>query len=85
MTPRQRRFVLEYLIDANATRAARRAGYRAGSLRGIVPRLLRNPEVRAALAAAMAERARRSGLAPERVLDELAVLCSTRHKPGRMT
>ena len=27
MTPRQRRFVEEYLVDLNAARAAKRAGY----------------------------------------------------------
>ena len=27
MTPRQRRFIIEYLIDLNATQAAIRAGY----------------------------------------------------------
>ncbi len=30
MTPRQRRFVEEYLVDLNATQAAKRAGYNPG-------------------------------------------------------
>jgi phage terminase small subunit len=71
MTPRQRRFVLEYLIDANGVQAARRAGYRRRDRGGGVTRLLRHPEIRAALDAAMAARARRTGVTVERVLDEL--------------
>lgn len=31
MTKKQKRFVEEYLIDLNATQAAIRAGYKAGS------------------------------------------------------
>ena len=71
MTPRQRRFVLEYLIDANALRAARRAGYHMELSHGNLSKLLRKPAVRAALEDAMAARARRTGITPERVLDEL--------------
>ncbi|HUZ75802.1 MAG TPA: terminase small subunit [Stellaceae bacterium] len=71
MTPRQHRFVLEYLLDANATQAARRAGYRTRASHGIVNALLHDPTVRAALGQAMAARARRTGITAERVLDEL--------------
>ena len=70
MTPRRRRFVEEYLVDLNAQAAARRAGYSAGNKDHA--RLARTPEVAAAIAAAMAERSRRTGITADAVLAELA-------------
>ena len=58
LTPRQERFVDEYLIDLNATQAAIRAGYAGYSERGAhVPgaELLTNRKVSAAVEKAMAE------------------------------
>lgn len=68
LSDRQCRFVEEYLIDLNATQAAARAGYnpRGGWL------LLKRPAVRAAVAAAMAARSRRTEITADRVLDEYA-------------
>lgn len=71
LTPRQRRFVEEYLIDLNARSAARRAGFSPGS-RNYPSRLMRNPEIARAIAQAMAERAERTGITRERVLAEYA-------------
>lgn len=51
LTPRQQRFVQEYLVDLNATQAAIRAGYSARSAYSTGERLLRNAEVAAAVAA----------------------------------
>lgn len=42
MTPRQARFVDEYLVDANGTQAAIRAGYGAAGARVAAHRLLTN-------------------------------------------
>ena len=72
MTPRQRRFVDEYLIDLDGRHAAIRAGYGRSGAKDRGYKLLRRPEVAAAIAAAMAERARRTGITPDRVLEELA-------------
>lgn len=72
LTPRQRRFVDEYLIDLDGTHAAIRAGYRRSAAKHYGSHLLRRPDVAAAIAAAMAERSRRTGITPERVLEELA-------------
>jgi phage terminase small subunit len=72
MTPKECRFVREYLIDLNATAAARRAGYSAASARSIGPRLLKRPELRDALAAARRALAERTAVTPERVVAELA-------------
>jgi len=50
MTPKQRRFVEEYLIDRNPTHAARRAGYNPKWAKNTGWRTLKHPEVRRALA-----------------------------------
>lgn len=50
LTPKQRRFVDEYLIDWNGTRAAKAAGYSAGTAHSIANENLSKPEIQAALA-----------------------------------
>jgi phage terminase small subunit len=72
MTPRQKRFVDEYLRDANGTRAAIRAGYAEVSARHHAHNLLRRPEIAAAIAEAEAARAERLRVSADRVLEELA-------------
>jgi hypothetical protein len=51
LTERQKRFVLEYSVDANGGRAAVAAGYSASGARVTAHRLLTNANVRQALAA----------------------------------
>ena len=46
-TDRERRFVLEYLLDKNGTQAALRAGYSKGGAANVAHRLLKNPIVKA--------------------------------------
>ena len=63
MTPKQARFVDEYLIDMNATQAAIRAGYSKRRADAIGYENLRKPEISHAIAerrAALAERAQRT-------------------------
>lgn len=72
MIPKRRRFVEEYLIDLNATRAARRAGYSQRSAARQGSRLLRIPEVTAAIARAQNERSERTRVTADRVVTELA-------------
>ncbi len=74
MTPKQERFVQEYLIDLNATQAATRAGYSARTANEQGARLLANVSVRLRLQAAMKERAERTHITQDRVLQELARL-----------
>ena len=74
MTPRQERFVEEYLVDLNATQAAIRAGYSARSARGNAYGLLKRPEVKAAVARGRARLARSSQVTAERVIQEYATL-----------
>jgi phage terminase small subunit len=72
MTPKQCRFVEEYLIDLNAAHAARRAGYSERSAAQQGYNLLRDKTVAAAIAKEQAARATRTGVTADRVIIELA-------------
>lgn len=72
LTPKQARFVAEYLIDLNAAAAARRAGYSERTADRIGHENLRKPEIAAAVSEAQADRARRTEITQDRVLQELA-------------
>lgn len=72
MTPKQQRFVDEYLIDLNATQAAIRSGYSAKTAASIGDENLRKPVIAAALQEAMQKRADRTEITQDRVLRELA-------------
>ena len=72
ITPKQQRFVSEYLIDLNATQAAIRAGYsvKGAHVRGA--ELLRNRKAADAIQKAMAERGKRTEIEADDVIRELA-------------
>lgn len=72
MTKKQKRFVEEYLIDLNATQAAIRAGYSPETAQQIGSENLSKPVISSAIAKAMAERAKRTGVNADRVVMELA-------------
>lgn len=71
LTSRQARFVEEYLLDLNATAAARRSGYSAKTAEQQGPRLLGNVEVALAIREAQAARSARVQLSADGVLQEL--------------
>ena len=70
LTPKQARFVEEFLIDLNATQAAIRSGYAHPTTQG--PRLLENVGVATAIAAAQAGRSKRTEINSDWVLSRLA-------------
>jgi phage terminase small subunit len=74
LTPKQSRFIQEYLIDLNATQAAIRAGYskKTAEVQGSV--LLRNLKVADAVSKAQAKTADRVEITKERWLAELALV-----------
>lgn len=72
LTPKQERFVEEYLVDLNATQAAIRAGYSPKSANEIAAENLAKPSIRARIDQAIAERSRRTGINQDRVIRELA-------------
>ena len=74
LTPKQQRFVQEYLVDLNAAAAARRTGYSvrsASQASATGCRLLRNRAVREAIRLAMLERQRRTELSADYVIATL--------------
>ena len=71
LTPKQARFVQEYLIDLNAAQAAIRAGYSAKTARVIGHENLTKPDIAAAIEKAMAERAERTEVTADLVVGEL--------------
>ena len=74
LTPKQCRFVDEYLIDLNATQAAVRAGYSAKTAEQQGPRLLGNVGVAAAISEAARARSTRTQIDQDRVVQEFARL-----------
>ncbi len=56
LSPKQQRFVEEYLIDLNATQAAVRAGYSKKTARAIASENLAKPYIQEAVAKAKRER-----------------------------
>jgi len=70
LTAKQAEFVRQYLLDANATQAAARAGYKQPHVQG--PRLLANVSVRAAIDEAVAARAKRARISADQALQEIA-------------
>lgn len=68
LRPKQQRFVHEYLVDLNGTRAAIRAGYSARTAASIANENLRKPEIDAA----RAEMQVRTEVTADRVIQELA-------------
>ena len=74
MTPKQTAFVREYLVDLNASAAARRAGYSERTADVIGHENLGKPEISAAIAAAQEERAKRTEINADWVLTRLAAM-----------
>jgi len=72
LTPRQRLFVQEYLIDLNAKQASIRAGYSPANAEFQGHQLINNPKVKQAIELAMYEREQRTKVTQDRVIEELA-------------
>lgn len=69
LTPKQKRFVGEYLIDLNATQAAIRAGYSQKTANEQGARLLANASVQAAIGKATEQREKRTQITQDYVLN----------------
>lgn len=74
MTPKQQRFVEEYLVDLNATKAAIRAGYSEATAYSIGNENLSKPEIAEAIAAAAAARSQRTAINADYVLSQAVKL-----------
>lgn len=74
LTPKQRLFVEEYLVDMNATQAAIRAGYKKKAAYRTGFENLNKPQIQAALAQRQRQLQRKIEVKQERVLLELCCL-----------
>lgn len=72
LTEKQARFVAEYLVDLNATEAAKRAGYSEKTAYAIGFENLKKPEIQETIREAMDARSERTEITQDRVLQELA-------------
>ena len=86
LTPKQQRFIEEYLIDLNATQAAIRAGYSRNSARQIGDENLSKPGIADAVAKAKRERSEATNIDAEWVLKQAVELhqrCMQEIRPVR--
>jgi phage terminase small subunit len=74
LTPKQRIFVAEYMIDLNATQAAIRAGYSEDSAKQIGTENLAKPAIVEAIENRMEDRAKRTEVTADRIINETAKL-----------
>ena len=74
LTPRQARFVAEYLVDLNATQAAIRAGYSARTADKIGPRLVGESRIAEGISEALTARSERTQITADQVVAELAAI-----------
>lgn len=74
MTPKQARFVDEYLVDLNATQAAIRAGYSARTAEAQASRLLRNVNVSKAIEVRAKAREKRTEITQDKVLTDIEAI-----------
>ena len=74
LTPKQERFCQEYLIDLNATQAAKRAGYSERTAQEQSSRLLSNAMVQTRIQELQQSRSERTQITADNVLREIALL-----------
>lgn len=77
LTEKQKRFVQEYLVDLNASAAARRAGYSEKTTNEQGARLSAKSSVQASIQAAIRQRQKRVEITQDMVMKELAAIAFT--------
>ena len=76
LTPKQARFVEEYLLDLNATQACIRAGYTQKNAASVGSQLLQKTQVQSAISRAKEKRSKESGIDAKWVLENAVDLYS---------
>ena len=74
LTPKQARFVEEYLVDLNATAAAKRAGYSERTAHRAGAQNMQKYAIATQIQAALAKRSKRTEITADRVIKEIARL-----------
>lgn len=85
LTPKEQRFVDEFLIDANATRAALAAGYSPKTADRQGSYLRNRPRVKAAIAKALREQQKRTLIKADQVLLDINDLANKAAKAGEFS
>ena len=83
LKPRQEQFCRQYLVDLNATRAAKRAGYSEKTAHVQGPRLLGNVRVAARIAELQMQTAKRLEVTVDSMLKDLDELCKSAQADGQ--
>lgn len=83
LTPKQARFVHEYLVDLNATQAAIRAGYKEKNAAQTGAENLRKPQIQQALQEAREAREKASMITAEWVLKEISKIAENEEEAAR--
>lgn len=71
LTPKEQRFIAEYLIDGNGKRAAEDAGYAQKNSASVAYQLLQKPHMKAALAKALKDQEKRTLITADMVLKRI--------------
>jgi len=74
LTPKQKRFCEEYLIDLNATQAAIRAGYSKRTAYSIGQENLKKPEIQARIQELQRNLSKRNQITQDMIIKELALI-----------
>ena len=83
LTTKQERFIHEYMIDGNGSRAAIDAGYGRKSSRVIASQLLKNPNIAEKLNRGKKKIIKKTKLKAEHVINELIELAGLAKKDGK--
>lgn len=76
LTPKQAAFVSEYLVDLNASAAARRAGYSAKTAHRIGQENMQKPAIAQAIAEAQQARAKKAEITAAEVVENLHLIAT---------
>ncbi len=82
LTPKQERFVDEYLIDLNATQAAIRAGYSKNRASELGYQLLQKTTVQSAVQKAQKDRSERTEITQDYVIKKLKAIADQEASDG---
>lgn len=83
LTPKEAQFIDEWLIDKNATRAAKAAGYTATRANAIGWELLRKPHIQKAVKAALDAQQKRTLITADAVLRNIQRISEKAEAAGR--
>lgn len=82
LTPKQKRFIEEYLIDSNGTQAAIRAGFSEKTANQQAAQMLREPRIRKYLDEQRAKHAERHGVTIEYIVNGFKAVAEDPNSTG---